>query len=101
MSLDEPTNTNDQEDDNQAQGNPEPASIPSGWPGEISTCLRHLTMRGPSTAAALARPRRALGLAAAAVAGTLIVGGAGAGIGIAWDNSRTADTETTSASGAA
>jgi S1-C subfamily serine protease len=43
-------------------------------------------------------PRRALGLAAAAVAGTLVVGGAGAGLGIAWDHSRSGDAATTTTS---
>ena len=37
MSLDEPTNTNDQEDDNQAQGNPEPASIRPAGPAKFRT----------------------------------------------------------------
>jgi S1-C subfamily serine protease len=57
--------------------------------------------RGAPTAdrdAADRRPRRGLGLAAAAVAGTLVVGGAGAGLGIAWQQSRDTNTHATAAS---
>lgn len=56
----------------------------------------------PAADAKSRTPRRAAGLAAAAVAGTLIVGAAGAGIGIAWDNARTEPAAaSTSASGQA
>ncbi|HSS68756.1 MAG TPA: trypsin-like peptidase domain-containing protein [Nocardioidaceae bacterium] len=94
MSHDEHTTS-----DNHGPDGPEPTSSPAGWPAEASDPPTPHDDATTVDGSGAHRPRRALGLAAAAVAGTLIVGGAGAGIGIAWDNSRTAGTDTTAASG--